>query len=130
MQYMQFGFPLGLQENFNLKPVLRNHSSAYEYYSHVDKFIRNELENGGITGPFLTTPFPEIMISPLMTSVKKPNSRRAVFHASFSDFSLNTNTPEKLYLGEEYEFSFPKLDDFAQLIVSYGSNCFLWKRDL
>ena len=70
------------------------------------------------------------MISPLMTAIKKPCSRRTVYDASFSDYSLNINTPEKLYLGEEYEFSFPKLDDFAQLILKYGKNCYLWKRDL
>ena len=70
------------------------------------------------------------MISPHMTSPKKPNSRRTVFDASFSDFSLNVNTPDKLYLDEEYLFTFPKLDDFSQLILKYGSGCFLWKRDL
>ena len=70
------------------------------------------------------------MISPLMTSVKKPDSRRAVFDASFGDYSLNLNTPEKCYLGEEYEFSFPKLDDFVGIILKLGKGCFMWKRDL
>ena len=81
-------------------------------------------------GPFSTSPFNNIMISPLMTSPKKPNSRRTVFDASFSEYSLNVDTPDKLYLGEEYEFSFPKLDDFSNLILKYGSGCFMWKRDL
>ena len=65
-----------------------------------------------------------------MTSPKKPNSRRTVFDASFSEYSLNVNTPDKLYLGEEYEFSFPKLDEFSNSILKYGSGCFMWKRDL
>ena len=119
-QYMEFGFPLGLQEDFVLHPVLKNHSSSYEYFSHVDKFVRTELEKGGLTGPFTTCPFQNIMISPLMTSHKKPQSRRTVFDASFSDFSLNFNTPEKLYLGDEYDFTFPKLDNFSELILKYG----------
>ena len=130
LQYIEFGFPLGLQEDFVLKPVLKNHSSAYEYYTHVEKFIKNELLKGGMCGPFPTSPFKNVMISPLMTSPKKPNSRRTVFDASFSEYSLNLNTPEKLYLGEEYEFSFPKLDDFSNLILRYGSGCYMWKRDL
>ena len=130
LQYIEYGFPLGLQTDFVLQPVLKNHSSAYDYFHHVDKFIRNELQKGGMTGPFSTSPFKNIMISPLMTSPKKPNSRRTVFDASFSDFSLNFNTPDKLYLEEEYSFCFPKLDDFSQLILKYGSGCFLWKRDL
>ena len=124
---MEYGFPLGLQEDFTLKPVLKNHSSSYEYYSHVDKFIKKELLKGGMCGPFATSPFQDLMISPLMTSPKKPNSRRTVFDASFSEYSLNLNTPDKLYLGDEYDFSFPKLDDFAQLISKFGSGCYMWK---
>ena len=110
-QYLEYGFPLGLQEDYILKPILKNHSSAYEFYSHVDKFIKTELQKGGMTGPFKTSPFEHIMVSPLMTSHKKPNSRRTVFDASFSDFSLNLNTPEKIYLEDDFNFSFPKLDD-------------------
>ena len=40
------------------------------------------------------------------------------------------NKPDKLYLEDQYEFSFPKLDDFANMILKYGKGCFLWKRDL
>ena len=43
------------------------------------------------------------MISPLMTSPKKPNSRRAVFDASFGLYSLNKNTPERAYHETEYK---------------------------
>ena len=130
LQYMEFGFPIGLNEDFILQPVLKNHSSSYDYFSHIDKFIIKELKENGIAGPFDNSPFNNIMISPLMTAVKKPNSRRAVFDASFGDYSLNLNTPEKNYLGENYEFSFPKLDDFADIILKLGKGCYLWKRDL
>ena len=130
MQYLEFGFPLGLVEDFILHPSLKNHSSSYEYFSHIDKFMANELKFGGVTGPFNNSPYSPIMISPLMTAPKKPSSRRAVFDASFGDFSLNLNTPEKVYVGEESEFIFPKLDDFAYLILSLGPGCYLWKRDL
>ena len=86
LQYMEFGFPLGLVDDFQLKPVLKIHSSSYDFYSHVDKFIKTELEKGGMTGPFDNCPFSQVMVSPLMTSVKKPNGRRTVFDASFSDY--------------------------------------------
>ena len=69
-QYLEYGFPLGLQEDYILKPILKNHSSAYEYYSHVDKCIKTKLQEGGMTGPFKTLPFEDIMVSPLMTSHK------------------------------------------------------------
>ena len=61
----------------------------------------------------------------LILSIFALNFARSVPH-----FSLNNNTPDKHYLGEEYEFSFPKLDNFGQLILKYGANCYLWKRDL
>ena len=130
LQYLDFGFPLGLVEDFVLVPNVRNHSSSYEFYSYVDKFVMKEIKASGITGPFYSSPFQSIMISPMMTAPKKPASRRTVFDASFGDFSLNLNTPEKIYVGEEYLFMFPKLDDFSRLIVSLGKGCFLWKRDL
>ena len=95
LQYMEFGFPIGLQEEFVLHPDLKNHSSSYNYFTHLDKFIVAEIINKGITGPFCSSPFSQIMTSPLMTSVKKPNGRRSVFDASFGEHSLNLNTPEK-----------------------------------
>ena len=65
-----------------------------------------------------------------MTSPKKQKSRHCVFDASFLEYSLNVNTPHKHYLWEEYDFTYPKLDDFALPILKYGKNSFLWKRDL
>ena len=130
LQYLEYGFPLGLVDDYVLQPNCKNHSSSYEFYSYIDKFISNEIKNGGITGPFNSTPFDTYMISPLMTAPKKPDSRRAVFDASFGEFSLNANTPDKSYLFDDYCFSFPKIDDFCKLILSLGSGCFMWKRDL
>ena len=43
LQYLEYGFPLGLNHDFTLCPVLKNHSSSYEYFPHVDKFVKNEL---------------------------------------------------------------------------------------
>ena len=124
LQYMEFGFPIGLNDNFVLQPLLKNHSSSYEYFTHIDKFLVRELSEHGLTGPFQSVPFESAMTSPLMTAVKKPCSRRPVFDASFGDFSLNVNTTEKSYLGENYEFSFPKIDDFVDIILSLGNGCF------
>ena len=35
-----------------------------------------------------------------------------------------------MYLEDHYDFLFPKLVDFAELILKYGKDCYLWKRDL
>ena len=130
LQYLEFGFPIGLNDDYSLFPVLKNHSSSYSFFTHIDKFISKELLKTGLTGPFSSSPFEPIMTSPLMTAIKKPGSRRTVFDASFSDFSLNVNTPEKSYLYEDYEFTFPKVDDFASLISELGHGCYMWKRYL
>ena len=96
-QYVQYGFPLGLWSEAYLEPATRNHSSSYSYYSYLDKFVETELEKLGMTGPFDSSPWENVMLSPLMTSSKKPNGRRPVFDASFGLYSLNKNTPEKCY---------------------------------
>jgi len=130
LQSIEFGFPLGLWTDAYLMPCSKNHSSAYSHFSFVDKFISTELENLGLTGPFDTAPWEAVMLSPIMTAPKKPNSRRTVFDASFGLYSLNKNTPEKSYHETEYEFTFPKIDNLADIIAQLGPGCFLWKRDL
>ena len=130
LQFIEFGFPLGLWTDAFLQPSTSNHSSAYTYHSYIDKFVESELIKLGVTGPFESSPWEQIMVSPLMTAPKKPASRRAVFDASFGLFSLNKNTPEKAYHDSEYEFTFPKIDDLADKIAELGQNCLIWKRDL
>ena len=79
LQYVEFGFPLGLWSDAYLEPATRNHSSAYTYYTYLDKFVETELEKLGMTGPFDSSPWEDAMVSPMMTSAKKPSGRRPVF---------------------------------------------------
>ena len=130
LQYIQFGFPIGLSQQFELESCAKNHSSALEYFTWVDKFISSEIQEVGITGPLTNPPFPFTKVSPMMTAVKNPCARRPVFDASFGDLSINNNTPEKEYLGDGYQFSFPTVLDLAEQIVKLGPGCLLWKRDL
>ena len=130
LQFIEFGFPIGLAQDFELKSCIQNHSSSYEYFTYLDEFMKKEIALRGITGPLATPPFPATMVSPLMTAAKKPGSRRPVFDGSYGDFSLNNNTPEKEYLGETCSFTFPTVLDLAALIIKLGPGCLLWKRDL
>ena len=43
---------------------------------------------------------------------------------------MNENTPEKSYMGGNYVFTFPTVLDFADIVVSQGRGCLMWKRDL
>ena len=97
LSYLEYGFPVGLSQVFFLEPLTRNHSSAYQFYSHIDTFLAKGLKFGECTGPWEDSPIDPLMTSPLMTADKAPSSRRAVFDASYGNFSLNQNTPEKEY---------------------------------
>ena len=130
LQYLEYGFPIGIAQEFELESCNQNHSSAHEFYSYIDAFFLKEIALHGMTGPIESSPFTCTKVSPLMTTIKKPDSRRPVFDASYGDLSVNNNTPEKEYLGEAYQFTFPTVLDLADVITSLGPGCLLWKRDL
>ena len=126
---LEFGFPIGVSDNPNLEPAMKNHSSSYMYYSWLDKFCLKEIQECGLTGPLGKSPFSTYHISPMMTSLKKPDKRRCVFDATYG-MSLNKSTPREFYLHERTEYDFPSLDDFQSMIVKVGRGAKLWKRDL
>ena len=131
-QFLEYGFPLGLQSDLKpgLKSATRNHGSAHQFYTWIDEFLQTGLKLGDIVGPFQSSPFEKVHVSPLMTAVKKPSGRRAVFDASFGDVSLNDVTHPDTYLGEQILYTFPKIEDFKSLVLDCGQGCFMWKRDL
>ena len=130
LQHLEFGFPLGLVESPELQSCSRNHGSSYAFFTHVDKFVSEEILLGGLTGPFTKVPWWDSVLSPLMTAPKKPSSRRTVFDASFGDLSLNNSTPGENYLGQPCVYTYPKIDDFRRLVLRCGPGSFMFKRDL
>ena len=130
VQFLEFGFPIGLSNSPELESSNRNHGSAYMWYDHVDKFICGEVKEGGVTGPYARAPWWNTTISPLMTAHKKVRSRRTVFDATFGDKSLNNSTPSDTYLGLPCSYTFPKIEDYKQMILNSGRNAYMWKRDL
>ena len=131
-QYLEFGFPIGLQQDPapELASSFSNHGSSYKYFSWIDEFIATGLGYSELSGPMACPPFSNLQISPLMTAVKKPDSRRAVFDASFGDSSLNSNTPSEYYLGMPIDYAYPKIEDFKHFVLRLGRGCFIYKRDL
>ena len=130
VQYMEYGFPLGLSSLPDLECCTRNHGSAYMWYKHVDKFICTEVTEGGLTGPFRKAPWWNSIVSPMMTAHKKVKSRRTVFDATFGDKSLNNATPSDSYMGLPCKYTFPKIEDYRTMILNSGHGAFMWKRDL
>ena len=129
VDFLEFGFPIGVDPSSQTEPTLKNHSSSYMFYTYLDKFCIKEITNTGMTGPFGSAPFPYYQLSPLMTTHKKPNGRRCVFDASFGT-SLNKITPHDHYLDYRAEYDYPKLDDLEAMILKVGKGARIWKRDL
>ena len=131
-QFLEFGFPLGLTEATppSLVSTLRNHGSSYQYFTYLEKFLSTGLERRELAGPCIVPPFSDVHISPLMTAVKKPAGRRAVFDASFGEQSLNNGTPPGVYLSQPFTYDFPRIEDFKRFILECGQGCYIWKRDL
>ena len=129
VDYLEYGFPIGVDPDGHTEPTLKNHSSSYMFFSHMDKFCLKEISKAGLTGPFGSVPFNPYQISPMMTSTKKPSSRRAVFDASFGE-SLNKITPTDHYLHYRAEYDFPKLDNLETLVLKSGRAALMWKMDL
>ena len=129
VEYLEFGFPIGVDPEGLTDPCLKNHSSSYMFFSYLDKFCKKEIVNGGISGPFSSVPFETFQLSPMMTAPKKPSGRRPVFDASYGS-SLNAITPQDYYLDCQAEYDFPKLDSLENLILAIGPGALMWKRDL
>ena len=130
MQFLEYGFPLGLTTNPILESSLQNHGSSYQFYDFIDEFLSCGLIRRELAGPFETSPFNNLHVSPLMTAPKKPDSRRAVFDATYGDFSLNKNTISDTYCDSPCVYNYPTVDVFKQLVLNAGKGSFLWKRDL
>ena len=106
VDYLEYGFPIGVSLDGETEPCLKNHSSSYMFFSYLDKFCAKEITKGGLTGPFSNIPFTKFQISPMMTSAKKPSGRRPVFDASYGS-SLNKITPTDHYLEFQAVYDFP-----------------------
>ena len=130
LQFLEYGFPLGLSKDPVLEPSLKNHSSAYLFFPFVDEFFSKGLSRNEICGPFRTPPFEWVHTSPLMTAPKKPDSRRAVFDATYGLYSLNNNTPKDYFLEMPCIYDYPSIDAFKDVVLDEGQGCFMWKRDL
>jgi hypothetical protein len=130
VQFLEFGFPLGLLDSAKLDCQTRNHGSSYMWFDWVDKFVAAEVKECGLTGPFKLTPWWDTIVSPLMTAHKKPLDRRTVYDATYGEGSLNNATPGDTYMGQPIDFTYPKIEDYRLMILRAGHGAWMWKRDL
>ena len=65
--------------------TMDNHTSAKEFHTHVERYIKKELKHNTLLGPIVTPPFTDrIAISPMSTREKKePGWRRILVDMSW-----------------------------------------------
>ena len=80
--FLEFGWPLGLDPSIQLTSTLRNHPSSFQFADYMDKFIVKQVEAAALSGPCILSPFSEVCVSPMMTVPKKPDGRRIVIDLS------------------------------------------------
>ena len=79
--------------------TFENHSSAMKFVSHVDEYIKDELQHGALLGLFDSPPF-DYHISPFITRPKSGSEVRKTF-VDFSwpkGHSINDGVSNKAYL--------------------------------
>ena len=78
IDYVEFGFPLALDyENFTYINTADNHKSAIQHPVAVSKYMETEVGHKAIVGPFETSPFKRLHVSPMVTR-PKPDGRRKI----------------------------------------------------
>ena len=131
LDLIQFGFPLDFDRNTVLCSTYKNHASAYEFASHVDKYIQEELHHGAIMGPFKTPPIP-LHISPFMTRPKSDsNTRRTIIDLSWpKGHSVNDGVGKQSYLGTDFLLKYPSVDSIIRTLNKLGPACSIFKIDI
>lgn len=118
----------GIQYGFSLQycgPVLEEleieaHASASNYPQHVEDYLKTEIREGAIIGPFMDPPFVEwCRTSPLMTRPKGDgDKRRVIVDLSFPpDKNVNIAVTKNNYYGRFVAHKLPRIDDVVDVIV-------------
>jgi hypothetical protein len=133
IEFLEFGFPLGVIGHIPDNPPCKNHNGANKFPDSIDAYIVEELQAGSIIWPFDKSPF-EIpaVFSPLSTVEKRDSTkRRVIMDLSFPEGrSINNMIPKAEYLGAPVRLRYPGVDDLVDMIKIKGRGCAVYKRDL
>lgn len=77
---VRFGFPLQFHEEFDSihGKEFPNHASGANYPEHIGAYIRTEIDNETLLGPFRKKPFSRMNVAPIMTRPKADGYKRRV----------------------------------------------------
>lgn len=109
-----------------------NHSSAVNFAKTIDSFIETEPSREAPVGPFKHDPISStLQTSPLQTVDKDKTKRCVVLDLSFPHgHSVIDGIPNNTFLEVLFHLTLPRSAVFVNLILSKGTGCFLYKKDL
>ena len=121
------GFRIPFQGDLGFRAVPCNHPSLLENISVATEMIHVEQNMGRIAGPFITPPFPNLVISPLgLIPKSEPGKFRVIHDLSFpKGESVNSGIPK-----ESCSVSYEDYDYLISLLTSVGQGCFIAKADI
>ena len=133
LDFLHFGFPLGYMGPTSHVDGNVNHPSATKYPEHVDQFIKKELSEGCMLGPYDDPVFtPWLHCSPLMTRPKREStSRRVITDMTHpNDCSINSYVIKNSVFGIQRQHSLPTVDHFVKDLVRVGPGAYMSTIDL
>ena len=115
------------------KSTFQNHSSELKRPDIIDDYIKAELQNAAIIGPFQSNPFSsECVVSPLQVVTKDSTSKPRIVHdLSFPErFSVNDDISNDTFLNDSFKLRLPGVDRLMEFIREKGKGCQVLKADL
>ena len=101
-----------------------------KYETHVDVYIKEELQHGAFYGPFEDLDL-DIHVSPLMTREKQKSTNRTIMDLSWSKgSSVNDATHKCKYLDSYFSLQYPSIDRIVEKVKEIGPGALLYKVDI
>ena len=132
VDYLECGWPVNFKAGSPLCATHDNHASARDHESHIDHYVRTELGERALAGPFAGPPVSTIHLSPLMTKPKRDSShRRVIMDLSWPrGESVNDGVDIDNYIDGPAAVHLPTADYMVDRLLQLGPGAYLYKTDL
>ena len=131
LKLLEFGMPLDCKPGFGVSKPQKNHRSALDFRTEINRYLQKNVQSQAMLGPFEQSPIPGLCFSPLMSVPKEVTERRVIVDFSFPPgSSVNDGIPQVTYLECGIEFNLPSIKSMVSRINVLGRGCLLYKRDL
>ena len=71
VEFCKFGWPIGNVSEVTADQIPKNHKSATDFYDEMTEYVKKEMAQGSLIGPFDRNPFSTNMVCSPLCSVEK-----------------------------------------------------------